>query len=76
MSLQVFDVQLNGQHLVVEGLDIYGRVGRGVAHDEIIPFSIKNGMLKVGGESSLFDGKLSVEFVKVCKKKSTKSKYM
>ena len=63
---QVFDVVLNYQHIVLDQLDIFGKVGRGVAHDEIIPFSVKNGKLNVIGETSRLDGKLTVEFVKVC----------
>ena len=63
--LQVFDVVLNREHIVVEGLDIFGKVGRGIAHDEIIPFSVKSGKLRVGGESSFLDGKLPIDFVKV-----------
>lgn len=64
--MQVFDVVLNGEHTVVSELDIYGRVGRGVAHDEIVPFSIKGGKLRVSGEQSSIDGKkISLEFVKV-----------
>jgi len=64
---KVFDVILNGQINVVEGLDIYGKVGRGVAHDEIIPFSVQNGQLHVGAESTSLNGKLSIEFVKLDK---------
>ncbi len=63
---QVFDVVLNGQHTVVEGLDIFAKVGRGVALDEVVLFHIKSGQLRVNGESSPFNGKLSIEFVKVC----------
>ena len=63
--LQVFDVVLNREHIVVEGLDIFGKVGRGIAHDEIIPFSVKSSKLRVGGESSFLDGKLPIDFVKV-----------
>ena len=52
---------------MIHELDIFGKVGRGVAHDEIIPFSVRNGKLKVNGETSeIVDGKISVEFVKVC----------
>lgn len=59
-------MQLNGKHTVVESLDIFGRVGRGVAHDEVVPFSVKNGVLNVGMETSDFtSGRLRVEFVKV-----------
>ncbi|XP_074643497.1 malectin-A-like [Tubulanus polymorphus] len=62
---KVFDVVVNGQHTVVEGLDIYSQVGRGTAHDEIIPFSVKNGKLKIMGEtSSLKNGQIRVDFVK------------
>jgi hypothetical protein len=51
----------------VENLDIYNKVGRGVAHDEIIPFSVRGGQLKVNGETSKINGKISVEFLKVSK---------
>lgn len=61
----MFDVTLNGEHTVVENLDIYNKVGRGVAHDEIVPFSVRNGKLKVNGETSKINGKVSVEFIKV-----------
>lgn len=62
---KVFDVVLNGEHTVVSELDIFSRVGLGTAHDEIIPFSIKNGRLRVGGEQSRVDNKrISLEFVK------------
>ena len=59
---------LNGEHTVVESLDIFSKVGRGAAHDEYIPFTIKNNKLKVQGETSRFDGKVNVEFIKVSKK--------
>ena len=52
--------------MVIKDLDIYDRVGYGVAHDEYIPFSIRNGQLKFGPHSSPFSGSLYVEFVKVC----------
>lgn len=62
---KVFSVQLNEQHLVVDNLDIFATVGLGVAHDEIVPFSVKNGQLHVNKETSDFDGFLNVEFVKL-----------
>ena len=62
---QVFDARLNHQHMVIKDLDIYDRVGYGVAHDEYIPFSLRNGQLKFGPHSSPFSGTLYVEFVKV-----------
>ena len=63
--VQVFDVVLNGQITVVDGLDIFAKVGRGVAHDEIISFSIHSGQLQYGTETVPFTGRLFIEFVKV-----------
>ncbi|XP_033123278.1 malectin-A-like [Anneissia japonica] len=64
-SLQkVFNVRMNGQHNVVTNLDIYDKVGRGTAHDEIIPFTIGKGKLTVKGEASTIGASLSIEFVK------------
>lgn len=40
---KVFDVVLNGEHTIIADLDIYEKVGRGVAHDEYIPFKITKG---------------------------------
>lgn len=60
----MFDVRLN-DHVVVKDLDIFERVGHSTAHDEIVPFSIRRGKLSVQGEVSTFNGKLTVEFVKV-----------
>lgn len=60
----MFDVRLNG-HVVVKDLDIFERVGHSTAHDEIVSFSIRRGKLSVQGEVSTFNGKLTVEFVKV-----------
>lgn len=57
---------INGEHTVVHELDIFSKVGRGVAHDEIIPFSVRNGKLKVNGEmSTIIDQKISLDFIKV-----------
>lgn len=61
---KVFDVILNNEHSVVEGLDIYAKVGRGMAHDEYIPFEISKNKLKFRDESSSFSNSLSVEFAK------------
>ena len=66
IHLQVFDVRLNNEHVVVRDLDIFGKVGKAMAHDEYIPFTINDGMLEVQGERSPFHGILSIEFVKVC----------
>lgn len=67
MYLQVFDVSMNGDLTVIPALDIFGRVGRGVAHDEYVPFTIAGNTLIVGGqETTLRGSKLRVDFVKVC----------
>ena len=63
-SIQVFDIVLNGL-VAVPSLDIFSKVGKAAAHDEIVPFSVGNGQLHVSGESSDFGGTLSVEFAKV-----------
>ena len=62
--MQVFDIVLNG-HVAVPFLDIFAKVGKAAAHDEIIPFSVHNGQLHILAESSKFDGTLRVEFAKV-----------
>ena len=41
---KVFDVVLNGDHTIIPELDIFDKVGRGVAHDEYIPFKISKGI--------------------------------
>lgn len=61
---QVFDVAVN-QHTVIKGLDIYERVGRGVGHDEYIPFRVNNNQLLINGETLPFGGSVYVEFLKV-----------
>lgn len=67
IALQVFDVVMNGELTVVPALDIFLRVGRGVAHDEYVPFTVAGNALVVGGqESPLRGNKVKVEFVKVC----------
>lgn len=57
-------MRVNG-HMVVKDLDIFDRVGHSTAHDEIIPFTIKRGKLSILGEVSTFNGKLTIEFIKV-----------
>jgi len=61
---KVFDVVLNNDHSIVSDLDIYAMVGKGVAYDEVIPFSISEGMLRVQQEDSAFEGSLRVDFIK------------
>lgn len=63
-GMKVFDVVLNGVHTTVSDLDIFAKVGKGVAHDEYIPFQINGNKLIVNGEESDHDGKIKVEFIK------------
>lgn len=49
----------------ISDLDIFSSVGKAAAHDVVLPFSIRDGQLSVEGETSDFDGTLSVEFAKV-----------
>ena len=60
---KVFDVHLNGEPVITE-MDIFGQVGKGIAHDEYVVFSVKSGQLSVNGNSVAFDGKLTVSFVR------------
>lgn len=64
-NMKVFDVVLNGDHTIVADLDIFDHVGRGVAHDEYIPFSVNKGRLLYNEEESdIRGGKIRVEFIK------------
>ncbi|XP_070158350.1 malectin-A [Polyergus mexicanus] len=64
-NMKVFDVVLNGDHTVVADLDIFERVGRGVAHDEYVPFRVQEGKLIYNDEESdILAGKIRVEFIK------------
>jgi len=53
-------------HPVIQGLDIYEKVGRAVAHDEYIAFAIKDNKLLVNDQALPFAGSIYVEFIKVC----------
>jgi len=69
---KVFDVQLilssSVKPIIIRDLDIYSRVGFGVAHDEMIPFSIRressSSFITVGNEQAQFSGALKVRFLK------------
>ncbi|KAL1494016.1 hypothetical protein ABEB36_009689 [Hypothenemus hampei] len=62
---KVFDIVLNGEHTIVADLDIFGKVDKGVAHDEYIPFEVHQGKLYVVGEESDIQGnKIRLEFIK------------
>lgn len=43
---KVFDIVLNGEHIIVSDLDIFDKVGRGFAHDEYIPFKVSKGKIR------------------------------
>lgn len=43
---KIFNVVLNKKHVVVRDLDIFDRVGYAAAHDELVSFTIKGGVLK------------------------------
>lgn len=38
---KVFDVVLNKEHVIVSDLDLFAKVGRGVAYDEVVPFVVR-----------------------------------
>ena len=57
---------LNGDLTIASDLDVFERVGRGVAHDEYIEFEVKAGkILFEGDETELTRGKMRAEFIKV-----------
>lgn len=64
-NLKVFDVVLNAEHTAISDLDIYQQVGKGVAHDEYIYYTISRGRLFYKEEESeIRGGKVRVEFIK------------
>nr|CAG4644049.1 EOG090X081J [Lepidurus arcticus] len=64
-NMKVFDVVLNGVHTIVSYLDIFEKVGRGIAYDEYIPFRVQKGKVMVNNEESdLANKKIRVEFIK------------
>lgn len=51
---------------MVKDLDIYRRVGRAVAHDEVIPFKVQSGNLIVNRKKSqIVNKKVLLTLVKV-----------
>jgi len=64
-NMKVFDVVLNGDLTIASDLDIFDRVGRGMAHDEYIEFEVKDQKIMYeGDESELTMGQMRVEFIK------------
>ena len=57
---------LNKQHKVISNLDIFAKVGKAAAHDEVTRFRIEDGQFITEDDTrSSFGGTLSVEFSKV-----------
>ena len=50
---------------VIQDLDIFARVGKAVAHDEVVPFTVEGQQLSVRDATIDFDGTLSIQFAKV-----------
>lgn len=64
-NMKVFDIVLNGEHTAVENLDIFQQVGKAVAHDEYVYFSVSRGRLfHKDEESEIRGGRVRIEFVK------------
>jgi hypothetical protein len=63
-NLKVFDVALNDV-VVIKDLDIFGQVGRGVGHDEVIGFKVRSNKIVIDGKSQPFTNDIRVDFVKV-----------
>lgn len=64
-KMKVFDVTLNGEHIVVPDLDIFQQVGKGVAHDEYVYFTVSRGRIFFKEEESeVRGGRIRVEFIK------------
>jgi hypothetical protein len=51
--------------IVIKDLDIFEKVGRGVAHDEIVPFQIRQNKILINGKSLPYNNEIRVEFIKV-----------
>lgn len=65
INSKVFDIVLNGENQIISDLDIFGQVGRGIAHDEYIFFSVsRNRLYYKDEESEIRGGKVRVEFIK------------
>ena len=69
---KVFDVALNGA-IVVNELDIFDKVGRGVAHDELVGFQVRSGKILINGKAQPFNNEIRIEFIKVNFKSTPKA---
>eukprot|EP00040_Diaphanoeca_grandis_P032827 m.199768 g.199768 ORF g.199768 m.199768 type:complete len:314 (+) comp32747_c1_seq4:875-1816(+) len=61
---KVFNVVLNGKHVIVRDLDIFRKVGAAAAYDEYATFSIKGNSLKYKRKQSKVSHTIKIEFVK------------
>uniref|UniRef100_A0A915IXC0 Conserved oligomeric Golgi complex subunit 7 n=1 Tax=Romanomermis culicivorax TaxID=13658 RepID=A0A915IXC0_ROMCU len=59
---KVFSVALNDRP-IVNDIDVFAKVGKAVAYDEIVPFTIKNRKMTLNGESFDFDGTFTLTFL-------------
>lgn len=68
VGMKVFHVVLNSAHRIIDHLDIFREVGKGIAHDEIVHFSIANNVLYYANDASRIENDRSnsirVDFVK------------
>ncbi|CAF1094137.1 unnamed protein product [Rotaria sp. Silwood1] len=64
-NMKVFQIILNDEHSIIDELDIFEKVGRATAHDEYIPFQIKNNRLVINGRSTSYSGKLKITFQRI-----------
>eukprot|EP00126_Sphaerothecum_destruens_P001793 Sdes_comp15217_c0_seq1m4046 len=61
---KVFDIHLNGI-TVISGLDIFKKAGKNTAYDEVLDFTVKDGVLSVGNAKTPFNGNALLSFVKI-----------
>ncbi|CAG7830517.1 unnamed protein product [Allacma fusca] len=66
-ATKVFNIRLNGKHMMQENLDIFEKAGFATAHDVMIVFKVSNSVtvLSTGYDNSgIKDGKVFLEFQK------------
>ena len=64
-NMKVFDIVLNHRHVIVSELDIFALVGRGVAHDEYVKFTVsRNKLYWKDEESEIRGGKIRLDLMK------------
>ena len=58
-------MRLNKRLNVITDLDVFGTAGYAIAHDILVPFTVKGDELEANGDTIDFSGVLNVEFLKV-----------